>query len=143
MKTCSTCRIEQPLDNFYQLFNKKVNRAYPSGLCKSCNIAYSKQWLLKRDGKAYKRNSSLKHLYGMTLADYNRQFETQQGRCAICQTHQTTLKKPLAVDHSHTTGLIRELLCFKCNLNLSVIENKAFVLLANNYLMKFSGVLND
>lgn len=35
--------------------------------------------------------------------------------CAICKKPRTAFKKNLSVDHNHRTGVIRGLLCFRCN----------------------------
>jgi hypothetical protein len=48
-------------------------------------------------------------LYGITPQDYDRLFQLQGGRCAICGRRPQT--KRLAVDHDHATGAVRGLLC--------------------------------
>jgi hypothetical protein len=60
-------------------------------------------------------NAYYKRKYGITLEDYNRMFEEQGGRCAICGTHQCATGRALAVDHDHKTGKVRGLLCQACN----------------------------
>lgn len=69
------------------------------------------------------RRWNLKRLYGMTLEDYGRRFEQQEGRCAICARPgvnyllATGRRRTgfLVVDHDHTSGRVRALLCSKCN----------------------------
>ncbi len=68
------------------------------------------------------RNSYYKSTYGISLNDYNRMFQIQGGRCAICLKHQSDVKKSLAVDHHHKTGKVRALLCPGCNMVLGMIE---------------------
>jgi len=58
----------------------------------------------------------LKFKYGMSLEDYERMLVQQGGRCAICgslESHGKT--QHFVVDHDHTTGEIRALLCNRCN----------------------------
>ena len=62
-----------------------------------------------------KRDSYLRHKYGITEADYNRQLKEQDYSCAICKKLASNFKKRLAVDHNHKTGKARGLLCFYCN----------------------------
>ena len=54
----------------------------------------------------------------MTIDQYNELFVKQEGKCIICGKHQNELKGRLYVDHDHSTGKIRGLLCKKCNLLL-------------------------
>lgn len=52
--------------------------------------------------------------FGITEADYAAHFDRQGGVCAICRRPQPG-KRRLAVDHDHTTGVVRGLLCTGCN----------------------------
>jgi hypothetical protein len=54
--------------------------------------------------------------------DYDRAFLIQGGRCLICRRHQSELKKRLAVDHNHKTGMFRALLCSVCNFRVGAYE---------------------
>lgn len=55
-------------------------------------------------------NSKLKHIYNITLDEFNRLAEKQNNKCAICNQ-----QKRLVVDHDHDTQKVRGLLCVKCN----------------------------
>lgn len=58
----------------------------------------------------------LKKKYGLSQTDYDALLFSQNGKCAICGVLAACApKKILAVDHDHTTRLIRGLLCDKCN----------------------------
>lgn len=77
--------------------------------------------------------------YGITLDQYDEMFEKQEGVCKICKKPETsTIKgavKRLAVDHCHSTGRIRGLLCNNCNTAIGLFkENKNFMLNAIQYL---------
>ncbi len=76
--------------------------------------------------KARRRNTLLKHKYGITQDDYDRMLEEQQGGCALCTRHPG--RTPLHVDHSHQTGIVRGLLCHQCNWYLGTIEADATLL---------------
>lgn len=41
--------------------------------------------------------------------------QLQNGKCGICKKDETLFKNRLSVDHNHKTGLVRGLLCFRCN----------------------------
>lgn len=60
----------------------------------------------------------LRYAFGITVEDYNKMFTQQKGCCAICTVHQDALDKRLCVDHDHSTGVVRGLLCFHCNTGL-------------------------
>lgn len=78
--------------------------------------------------RAKKKDLKLKRLFGISLADYNEMFTSQNGLCAGCYRHQSTLKNSLAVDHDHITGEIRGLLCFRCNSTLGMVHDSTAVL---------------
>ena len=68
------------------------------------------------------RKQNLKYNYGLSTEDYNLLFMNQNGRCAICDKHQSELQRNLHVDHNHITGEIRGLLCPTCNTGLGRFE---------------------
>ena len=109
--TCSTCKLDKPKNKFYK--NRSRSRGY-GYQCKTCKGALDKKIYSKEKQKSYKH---LKR-YGINKDGYNTMFEKQQGCCAICNTHQSNLKRSLAVDHCHETGKIRGLLCTNCNIGL-------------------------
>lgn len=66
------------------------------------------------------KSHSLKKMYGITLQDYQQMAEAQNYVCAICCEREVGVDKngiprSMPVDHCHTTGKIRELLCSACN----------------------------
>jgi len=83
------------------------------------------------------RNNTLKREFGITLNDYNKMFQEQQGCCKICNKHQSNFKKALHVDHDHITNKIRALLCVVCNTRLTIIANKEWCVKASLYLQEY------
>ena len=106
----------------------------------------NKEKILKRQKENHKKyphkrkNSLLKYGYGITLDDYNKMFEQQKGKCAICKRHQNNLTRTLSVDHNHKTNEIRALLCVTCNTDVSVVENRLKEML--KYLNKYRKDVN-
>jgi len=83
-------------------------------------------------------NKRLFREYGITLVEYNQLFESQVGCCAICRTHQLEFQNRLAVDHCHSTGKVRGLLCRPCNMALGLLkEDSAIILAAAQYVKDF------
>lgn len=74
--------------------------------------------------KEYMRNLHLVKNYGMTAADYDRMLAEQDGHCKLCpRTTAGPNLKRLHVDHCHSTGRVRGLLCNKCNIMLGMAED--------------------
>lgn len=61
--------------------------------------------------------------YGLTTEDYDRMFAEQNGLCAICKKPPAEDDTRLCVDHCHTTGRIRKLLCRRCNAGLGAFRD--------------------
>lgn len=59
--------------------------------------------------------------YGLSLEDYDRLLLAQGGCCGICGN--ANGNKRLAVDHDHTTGKVRGLLCDSCNQGLGFFKD--------------------
>jgi hypothetical protein len=70
--------------------------------------------------------------YRIRLSDYMKMYEEQDGRCAICliaPTGENSWDK-LCVDHDHSTGKVRKLLCRECNWGLGKFADDPERLLA-------------
>lgn len=82
------------------------------------------------------RSTQLLRRYGITLEEYEWLMEMQGDACAICKMPETARDpkshRPiaLAVDHEHSSGAIRGLLCSKCNRALGYLNDDVNLLLA-------------
>jgi len=90
----------------------------------------------------WRRNHDFKKKFSITLDDYDKMFEAQNGVCAICSEPETFIMKgrthSLAVDHCHSTGKVRGLLCRQCNQMLGYAKDKIEILnKAIEYLKKY------
>lgn len=91
------------------------------GECKQCrNDTYN----VRYNNRRYK----LLKRYGITLAEFNKTLEEQNGLCLGCYKHQTQLKKVLRIDHSHKTGKFRGLLCNSCNMAIGMLNDDPEIL---------------
>lgn len=130
---CSTCGIYKPKEAFY------VRKDRPIGVtssCKECKSIKGKEEWIPRKQSSYK----LMSLYGITTDEYQKLLDKQNGVCAICNKEEKAKSnggytKSLAVDHCHTTGKIRGLLCQDCNLGIGKLrDDVALIEAALNYL---------
>lgn len=69
----------------------------------------------------------LKRTYGISYEEYLQMLEEQGHVCAICGEEgfvmKSTHKLKLVVDHCHTTGRVRGLLCHNCNRALGLFKD--------------------
>lgn len=82
--------------------------------------------------------------FGLTLDDYAKMLETQNGVCAVCGRPETIVDprnetvRCLSVDHNHKTGKVRGLLCTKCNSLIGFAEDSfQTLILAAAYLRRY------
>lgn len=88
--------------------------------------------------KEYDLELHMKRSYGLTFADYNAMLKKQNGLCAICSSSPPYHhKKRLNIDHCHTTGRVRGLLCDACNRALGLLKDSPDLMLkAISYLAR-------
>lgn len=105
--------------------------------CIECATKRNKVWR-KSNPEKYartRRNGHYLRKYGISLDDYEAMLQLQAGTCAICNTVPDGL---LVVDHCHSSGAVRALLCQSCNKGLGLfVENPELLRSAAEYLEDF------
>jgi hypothetical protein len=120
MKRCARCKEEKELNEFGAV------KQYKDGLdyyCKACKNLFSKETYKKNPKRV--RDTAIKRQYGISLLDYDRILEQQDGRCAICKGDNGG--NTLHIDHDHATGRIRGLLCVPCNRAIGLLRDSPIV----------------
>ncbi len=142
-QTCRRCKETKLVEDFWKSAHKdsgisqyckkcsnKNRKEYrdrkKTNTCKFNMPKDSQSWNSKKGSIEYKdyiRNSQLQRAYGISLEEYNLLFQKQAGKCAVCGRHQVELGKGLYVDHCHTTGTVRGLLCSNCNTGIGLFKD--------------------
>lgn len=116
-RKCYRCKQTKPLEEFYGDKSKACGRNYECKECTKARIKSTSDPEKARD-RHYRRN------YGISLADFNRMVLAQGNKCACCGTDKPGGKHgQWCVDHDHTTGDVRQLLCKDCNIVLGIVED--------------------
>jgi len=68
------------------------------------------------------QDSPIRAKYNMSETDYDVMFHSQGGKCAVCGRHQKEFRRRLNVDHDHSNGHVRGLLCTRCNTLVGLLE---------------------
>lgn len=132
IKLCSKCKVEKDTSLFYK--NSSHTDGYKSS-CKECFNYYIKEHRSKPEAK----NTIIKNKYNLTLTNYNEMVIAQNDKCYICNSHNNN--KPLVIDHDHTNGKVRKLLCHNCNVALGFVrDNKDTLNKMISYLEQFEKV---
>ena len=106
------------------------------GYCRSCSSIQKQKYKKLHPEKA--ANWQLKHDFGITLEQKQKIACQQNNSCLICEE-----RVILVVDHCHTTGIIRGLLCNRCNRAIGLFKDNPILLQkAVDYLLHFLPVLN-
>ena len=136
-KTCSKCNRRLSLVSFTK---HKLSKDGLSSRCKKCSKEHQKKFresnkeLLKERTRGY----NLKRKFKLTVEEYDSMLLSQKGCCAICKSSECATGRRLSVDHCHTTGIIRGLLCQSCNTALGKLKDDINVLKeAVKYLRRF------
>jgi hypothetical protein len=138
VRVCKVCGATKPLTLFKRNPSCKYGRTYTCKVCEAKRVAdhyvntpEKKNERRRLDYRKHKdkrlrtiREWHLRQKYGWTIADYDAQWEKQEGLCAVCGL-------PLAmwgggkcppVDHDHESGSPRGIVHDPCNRVAGVIE---------------------
>lgn len=145
MKICSKCGKELPSTT--EFFCKhKSGKDGLAARCKECSNIYHREYNARHREHKNKltnnwrkanpdrvRNIYLKHTYGITSEEYEKLLEEQKGVCLICGRPEKVSDgkggiKKLHIDHNHTTGKVRGLLCNDCNVGLARFNEDVCIL---------------
>lgn len=142
-RICSVCKIEKDINDFSK--DKYAPTGY-TGNCKKCRANVRYMWAKnnpekvrlaniknkekrdiyysKEERKLKYRKSFISSKFKIPYSEYERMQEFQQNKCAICKKEETHIEKTyLSVDHCHSTGSIRGLLCSRCNFGLGYFKD--------------------
>lgn len=152
-KNCTKCGVVKPLAQFYKSQKSRYGITEQCKDCRNATIEKHYSTLSEEEKKRrrspylngdYCRSANFKKCYGLSLDDVKKMHEAQFGLCAnrgcgipINVEKRGVFKGKGCVDHCHTTGKVRGLLCFKCNTTLGLLEDKNVVLGLVEYLQKY------
>lgn len=119
-KRCPVCKEHKEFSLFYR---SKSNKDGCSSYCKVCQNLRSTSYARENKDKIPSIGYSLKRRYGITSDDYAKLLEGQDYQCAICGIDKCRTGRNLAVDHCHTTGKVRALLCANCNVGIGGLQD--------------------
>lgn len=127
VKKCSRCKEIKPRSEYWKRADRPIGI---TGKCKACYRETHRESKARKPAtyKLYARRSHLRKQYKITIAEYNRLFHSQGGKCFGCEKYQHELKRALDVDHCHETKVIRGLLCSNCNRAIGFAKHSQTIL---------------
>ena len=128
-KACLKCNQEKTLDDFHRLRHGRMGR---HSWCKECFNSNARATRKTTVTATQRQKWNLSRRYGLTQQQKDEMLARQNSLCAICSKQM----KRVCVDHCHTTGKVRGLLCHGCNIKLPAVENEVFLQAAKAYLLE-------
>lgn len=133
---CTRCQQTKPVAEFYPHGSTARGRQYWCMAC--CQEVRAERARQPPDSMSI-RKWKLQANYGISLAEYDALYRKQSGCCAICGIRKEPWQpgggvkgryRFLVVDHDHSTGRVRGLLCFGCNLAIGHFRDDPTLMLA-------------
>jgi hypothetical protein len=147
-KICNDCKEVKDSNEFAKnKYDKKDGR---KTICKFCNNIRSKKYHNKHKEKINNRqkeyyqanaeklrrytreyhqkkskqceNTRLLYTYGISLDEKLRMIDSQNHQCACCNEELYPTHGNICVDHDHSTGVVRKILCRSCNMALGIMN---------------------
>jgi hypothetical protein len=128
LKRCPKCK---KIKNLKDDYNKSGNSNFGfASHCRACCVVLGKENYNPKARMAYYKrrkrqilNGTLKRKFGISLDEYEKLARQQKYKCKICSKNIRDNGKRLAVDHCHSTGEIRSLLCNNCNVVVGFLDD--------------------
>jgi Recombination endonuclease VII len=108
----------------------RPNPAY-ADYCLGCLKSYALRAKLNGTTEKYlskARFLSMKQKYDVDETYFRDMYNTQNGQCCACGEAFPPINlrtKKIMIDHDHKTGVVRGLLCMKCNSVLGLVDDNA------------------
>lgn len=121
VRECNKCHITKSLNEFYRRNGANDRNTY----YRHCKVCHNELTRLnnKRNKEQHRKatqKSRFKIKYGISLEDFTALYKKQNG---ICANVNCNFIGDLVVDHCHSTGKVRGLLCRSCNLALGHVQD--------------------
>ena len=127
-KYCKKCSTNKSTEEFYKNHRTRDGLFYQCKNC--CSIQDKKQTSaspFKKQIREFNRQLVKEGVREkFTIEQFSNLLETQNNKCNICAVE---MIQP-CIDHDHSSGKVRSLLCRKCNIllgmcndNISILEN--------------------
>lgn len=117
-KTCTKCGEIKLRGEFNK--SKRGGDGFAAE-CRACRKKYYRAYLATEAGRKISRETHVKSFYGLSGEDYRDLLE-KHTVCAICGAPPPE-GGYLHVDHNHSTGVVRGLLCNSCNPGLGLFKD--------------------
>lgn len=138
-KVCTLCKEEKPLTQYRSRGGSQPHLL--KSRCNDCLSMLHKDWCYNNTDKVRQYRAkdewTLKKRcarHGITEQEFWTIYEEQDGCCAVCDKEIEA--EGSAIDHNHTTGDVRGILCKNCNRALGLFGDSPSTLLqAAAYLM--------
>lgn len=113
---CCRCGVEKPLEEMRKDYRY---------MCIVCFSKSGNDWARRNptESVGHKRKYHLMKKFGITIQEFRDLLVKQNGGCAICESPIFEEDSSAHIDHDHSHGAVRGLLCFNCNVGLGSFKD--------------------
>lgn len=121
-RICRTCNESKELETAYGVYKIRGVSHYRRE-CKTCRSEYTRRRYkdnheVREKMKAAANASRMMKSYGLTVEESEALKSSSGGLCEICG-----VEEKLHIDHCHTNGNVRGMLCGPCNRGLGLFKD--------------------